>query len=80
MSIIEVIVAMAVAAIVLALITTIGVRQQRLFTDLTDGIALSGQLREAATILPIDLRGVSVASRDIREARDRHRGYRCRKS
>jgi len=70
MSIIEVIVAMVVAGIVLALITTIGVRQQRLFTDLTDGIALSGQLREAATILPIDLRGVSVASRDIREARD----------
>jgi Tfp pilus assembly protein PilW len=69
-SIVEVIVSMVVAAVVLALITTISVRQQRLFTDLTDGVAISGQLREAATILPIDLRGVSVTSRDIREARD----------
>lgn len=69
-SIIEVMVAMVVAAVVLALITTIGVRQQRLFTDLADGVALSGQLREAAAILPIDLRAASVASRDIREARD----------
>ena len=69
-SIIEVIIAMVVAGVVLAIITTISVRQQRLFTDLADGIALSGQLREAATILPIDLHGVSVASRDIGEARD----------
>ena len=69
-SIIEVVIAMVVGAVVLSLVTTISVRQQRLFTDVTDGVALSGQLREAATILPIDLRGVSVASRDIREARD----------
>jgi hypothetical protein len=69
-SIIEVVVAMVVAGVVLALITTIGVRQQRLFTDLADGFAVSGQIREAAAILPIDLRGVSIASRDIREARD----------
>jgi hypothetical protein len=69
-SIIEILVAMVVGGVVLALITMIAVRQQRLFTDLTDGVALSGQLREAATILPIDLRGVSIAARDIREARD----------
>ena len=61
---------MIVGGIVLALITMIGLRQQRLFADLTDGIGLSGQLREAATILPIDLRGVSISARDIREARD----------
>jgi hypothetical protein len=70
MSIIEVVVSMVVAGVVLAIITTISARQQRLFTDLADGIALSGQLREAATILPIDLHGVSVAAGDIREARD----------
>ena len=69
-SIIEVVIAMVVAAVVLSVVTTIAVRQQRLFTDLTDGVALSGELREAATILPIDLRSVSVGSRDIREARD----------
>jgi Tfp pilus assembly protein PilW len=69
-SIVEVVIAMVVAGVVLALITTIGVRQQRLFLDLADGVALAGQIREAATILPIDLRGVSVASSDIREARD----------
>jgi prepilin-type N-terminal cleavage/methylation domain-containing protein len=70
LTILEVVIAMVVGGVVLALITNISVRQQRLFTDLTDGIALSGQLREAATILPIDLRAVSVASHDIREARD----------
>jgi hypothetical protein len=69
-SIIEILVAMVVGGVVLALITMIAVRQQRLFTDLTDGVALSGQLREAATILPIDLRGASIAARDIRDARD----------
>jgi len=69
-SIVEVVVAMVVGGVVLALIGTISVRQQRLLGELTDGVALSGQLREAATILPIDLRGASVASRDIREARD----------
>ena len=70
LSIVEILVSMVVGGVVLALITMIAVRQQRLFTDLTDGVALSGQLREAATILPIDLRGVSIAARDIREARD----------
>lgn len=70
MTILEIVIAMVVGGVVLALITNISIRQQRLFTDLTDGIALSGQIREAATILPIDLRGVSVASHDIREARD----------
>jgi Tfp pilus assembly protein PilW len=69
-SIIEVIVAMVVAGVVLAIVTAISVRQQRLFTDLVDAVALSGQLREAASILPIDLQAVSVTSRDIREARD----------
>jgi len=69
-SIIEVVVAMVVGGVVLALISTIAVRQQRLFSDVTGSIALDGQLREAAAILPIDLRGVSVASHDIREARD----------
>ncbi|HEX8946479.1 MAG TPA: hypothetical protein VF785_25305 [Gemmatimonadaceae bacterium] len=69
-SIIEVVIAMVVAAVVLSLVTAISVRQQRLFTDLADAVALSGRLREAATILPIDLRGASIASRDISEARD----------
>lgn len=70
MTILEIVIAMGVGGVVLAVITNVSIRQQRLFTDLTDGVALSGQLREAATILPIDLRGVSIASRDIRDARD----------
>jgi hypothetical protein len=37
---------------------------------LADAAALAGQLRDAAAILPIDLRAVGVAAGDIREARD----------
>jgi hypothetical protein len=69
-SILEVVVTMVVGGVVLAIVGTISVRQQRLLGELTDGVALGGQIREAATILPIDLRGASAASRDIREARD----------
>lgn len=69
-TLVELIVALVVAGVVLALVASISVRQQRVYGDLADAAALSGQLREAAAILPIDLRGVGAG--DIRngEARD----------
>ena len=70
LTIIELIVAMVVGGVVLALVATISVRQQRLYADLADRLALDGQLRQAAGILPIDLRGAASAAGDIREARD----------
>jgi hypothetical protein len=69
-TLIELIVAMVVGGVALALIATISVRQQRLYADIADRAALAGQLRQAATVLPIELRGASSVSGDIREARD----------
>jgi hypothetical protein len=71
-TLVELIVALTIAGVVLALIASISVRQQRAYADLADAAALSGQLREAAAILPIDLRAVASAAGDIRngEARD----------
>src|SRR5439155_17735466 len=69
-TLIELIVAMVVGGVALALIASISVRQQRLYADLADRAALASQLRQASTVLPIELRGASSAGGDIREARD----------
>ncbi|MFI5229057.1 MAG: prepilin-type N-terminal cleavage/methylation domain-containing protein [Gemmatimonadales bacterium] len=66
----ELVISLAVAGIVLGLLTAIGVREQRVFSDLADRAALAGQLREAAAILPIDVRALSPATGDIRVASD----------
>ena len=69
-TLIELIVAMTVGGIALALIAVISVRQQRLYADVADRAALTGQLRQASAVLPIELRGASAVAGDIREARD----------
>ncbi|HWH53362.1 MAG TPA: prepilin-type N-terminal cleavage/methylation domain-containing protein [Gemmatimonadaceae bacterium] len=66
----ELLIALAVAGIVLALLAAISVREQRAFSDLADRAALAGQLREASAILPVDLRALSPALGDVRDARD----------
>ncbi|HVE33467.1 MAG TPA: prepilin-type N-terminal cleavage/methylation domain-containing protein [Gemmatimonadaceae bacterium] len=66
----ELLIALAAAAVLLAVIASIALRQQRLFAELADDAATTGRLREAIAMLPIDLRAVSPASGDIREARD----------
>src|SRR6185503_4771605 len=48
----------------------ISLRQRRVLIDLADAAALSIQLRDAADILPIDLRALSATAGDIREATD----------
>jgi prepilin-type N-terminal cleavage/methylation domain-containing protein len=69
-TLVELVVAMTVGGIVLALVAAISVRQQRLHADLTDRLALAEQLRQAATVLPIELRGLAVDAGDLRDARD----------
>jgi prepilin-type N-terminal cleavage/methylation domain-containing protein len=69
-SLVELLVTMAVGGIALSLVAAICLRQQRTFTDLAQASAVSGQLRDAAAILPIDLRSISSVSGDIRDARD----------
>ena len=70
MTLVELIVAMTVGGVALALIAVISVRQQRLYADVADRAALTGQLRQASAVLPIELRGASPGAGDIREARD----------
>ena len=69
-SLVELLVTMTVGGIALTLVAAICLRQQRTFADLAQASALSGQLRDAAAILPIDLRSISSVSGDIRDARD----------
>lgn len=66
MTLVELIVAMVVAGIVLSLIASVSVHQQRIYSDRADADALSVQLRDAAAILPIDLRGAASSAGDIR--------------
>ena len=70
LTLIEMIVAMTVGGVALAVIAMISVRQQRLYADVADRAALTGQLRQASAVLPIELRGASPGAGDIREARD----------
>lgn len=71
-TLIELTIALVVASVVLGLVASISVREQRVFSDLANEAALTGQLREAAAILPSDLRIASSAAGDIApgEARD----------
>jgi prepilin-type N-terminal cleavage/methylation domain-containing protein len=69
-TLLELLVAMVVGGVALSLVSAICVRQQRLFSDLARRSALTGQLREGAEILPIDLRATASGAGDIREARD----------
>jgi prepilin-type N-terminal cleavage/methylation domain-containing protein len=69
-TLVELLVAMIVAGVVLTLITLTALRQQRLLSDLSDDASLAAQLREAAAILPVDIRALSATAGDVRDARD----------
>ncbi len=69
-TLVEMLVALSIAGVVLALVAAITVREQRVFGDLAERAATAGQLREAAVVVPIGLRALSPASGDIRAAAD----------
>ena len=66
----ELLIALVCASVLFAVTGSIALRQQRLFAELADNAAVTGRLREVIATLPIDLRAVSPAAGDIREARD----------
>jgi hypothetical protein len=70
LTLVELLVVLTVGGAMLALIVGIAVRQQRIFGDLAEAVALDGHLREATSILPIDLRPLAATLGDIRDARD----------
>lgn len=69
-TLVELLMAIIIAGVVFALLTLTGLRQQRLLVDLLDDAALAGQVREASSLLPIQLRGLGAAAGDVREASD----------
>ncbi len=70
LTLVELLVSMTITGVALALLTSIMLRQQRIVTDLADAHALTLQLRDGATTLPIDLAAIAPRLGDIREARD----------
>ncbi|HEY9225576.1 MAG TPA: prepilin-type N-terminal cleavage/methylation domain-containing protein, partial [Gemmatimonadaceae bacterium] len=69
-TLVELLVTVVVGGIALSLVAGIALRQQRVFADMANLAAVTGQLRETSAILPIDLRSAASAAGDIREARD----------
>jgi type II secretory pathway pseudopilin PulG len=71
-TLIELLVALAVGGTALGVIAAISFREQQTFNDLAAVAASEAQLRDAGSLLPVDLRPLSVATGDIRagEARD----------
>ena len=70
LTLVELMATVAVAGVVLAIVAGIALRQQRTFAALTADAALAGQLRDAASVLPSDLRTAAVGAGDLREATD----------
>lgn len=66
----ELVIALTCASLVFAAIASIALRQQRLFAELADNAATTAHLREVIATAPIDLRAVSPAAGDVRDARD----------
>jgi prepilin-type N-terminal cleavage/methylation domain-containing protein len=68
----EIVVTLSLAAIVLGLVSSIGIRLQRRLLAESDRVVAQDQLASAAEVLPIDLRALSPAGGDIApgEARD----------
>lgn len=69
-TLIELLVAIVVGGVVLSLIAGIALRQRRVLVALTGAAAVSGQLRDAGSMLPGDFRDASIAGGDLREATD----------
>ena len=71
-TLVELLVALAIGGVVLGMVTSIGVRQQRLYGEIGRRTTAREHLRHAGAILPIDLRAASALDGDIiaGEARD----------
>lgn len=64
-SLVELMVILALSAIIMGGLTSVLVRQQRFYRGTADLIETRSQIRQAAGILPSDLRGVSTIGGDI---------------
>lgn len=66
----ELVVALTLLGVVLALVSGISLRQQQFLRAVNAAAASSARLREARAVLPLDLRGLAPADVRVSEARD----------
>lgn len=69
-SLVELMVILALSSIVIGGLTSVLVRQQRFYRGTADLIETRSQIRQAAGIIPSDLRGVSTIGGDILQVSD----------
>lgn len=76
-SLVELIVILALSAIIMGGLTSVLVRQQRFYRGTADLVETRSQIRQAAGIIPSDLRGVSTVGGDIIEITDTSMVFRA---
>jgi prepilin-type N-terminal cleavage/methylation domain-containing protein len=76
-TLIELMIVVSLLAIIGTMLTTLLVRQQRFHRAVTGVTDARARMRDIATILPTDLRGISTAGRDIMEITDTSMQFRA---
>ncbi|MGI9140265.1 MAG: prepilin-type N-terminal cleavage/methylation domain-containing protein [Gemmatimonadaceae bacterium] len=76
-SLVELLVILVLSSIVMGGLTSVLVRQQRFYRGTADLIETRSQIRQAAGIIPSDLRGVSTAGGDIIQISDTEMVFRA---
>jgi hypothetical protein len=64
-TLLELTIALVLGGVVLAVVVSIGVLQERIYRGVADALDNQEQLRHAAAVLPVDLRGASVPGGDL---------------
>ena len=77
LTLVELMAAIVLFGIVAGTIMTLVTRQQRYYAGATEVMDVRGQIREAASLLPIDLRGTSSVGGDIMFAGDSAMEFRA---
>ena len=65
LSLVEIMVALVLLGIVATGIMTVVMRQQQFYRSATEVIDTRSQIRQAASVVPVDIRGVSSVGGDI---------------
>ncbi len=70
LTLVEMLIAMTIGGLVLSIVASVSLRQQRVFGEIGERNAVRAQLREGGAVVPMDLRSASALLDDVREARD----------
>ena len=70
MTLVEIMIALVLLGIISGVIMRVIVRQQRFYQGANQIMTQRGQLRQATSVLPVDLRSLSSVGEDIRAVTD----------